>query len=127
MFSFFPSKSGMRTSNVVSGLTFLIVLMVFAQNEAPPSDKSSLSTEVITQCFSFINLIDSARRLGSFWSTGPGFPVFTPQNLHERVQISPKIINVAVPLFQHSPMFGHVPLVQMVCNLYFSTIFLTLE
>jgi len=32
------------------------------------------------------------------------------------VQISPKIINVAVLLLQHSALFGHRPLLQIVCN-----------
>ncbi|SBV92717.1 conserved hypothetical protein [uncultured Dysgonomonas sp.] len=52
-----------------------------------------------------------------------GRPVFVLQNLHERVHISPPIINVAVPLPQHSPMFGQRPLVQIVCNPCDSTIF----
>ncbi len=33
----------------------------------------------------------------------------------------PKIIKVAVPSVQHSPMFGQLPEVQMVCSLYWST------
>ena len=48
-------------------------------------------------------------------------PVFTPQKPHERVQIFPKIINVAVPSPQHSPILGQLPDVQMVFNLYLST------
>src|SRR3954454_6169283 len=38
------------------------------------------------------------------------------QNPHDRVQTSPRIINVAVPAAQHSPMFGHLALWQTVCN-----------
>jgi hypothetical protein len=37
------------------------------------------------------------------------------------VQIFPKIINVAVPSPQHSPIFGQLPEVQMVCKSYLST------
>jgi hypothetical protein len=62
---------------------------------------------------------------GSSGSGGFGLPVATPQNLQLRVQISPKIINVAVPLFQHSPILGQLPLVQMVCRWLRSTRFRT--
>ena len=37
-----------------------------------------------------------------------GRPVATAQNLHARVQMSPRIMNVAVPAPQHSPIFGHL-------------------
>ena len=47
--------------------------------------------------------------------------VATAQKEQERVQILPKIINVAVPAPQHSPMFGQFPLSQIVCNLCVST------
>jgi hypothetical protein len=59
-------------------------------------------------------LIDSASLKGSSGSGGAGFPVLTPQNLQFRVQISPRIMNVAVPLLQHSPILGQFPLEQMV-------------
>lgn len=39
----------------------------------------------------------------------------------------PKIIKVAVPAPQHSPIFGQFPLSQMVCNWYWSTKPLTLR
>jgi ABC-type uncharacterized transport system permease subunit len=64
---------------------------------------------------------------GSFSSGGSGVPVLVAQNLHDRVQTSPKIKKVAVPKLQHVPMFGHFPLLQMVCNLCASTIFLIFE
>jgi hypothetical protein len=35
-----------------------------------------------------------------------GFPVFTLQKPQRRVQVSPRIMKVAVPRSQHSPMFG---------------------
>src|SRR5688500_10033368 len=38
------------------------------------------------------------------------------QKPHERVHTSPRIISVAVPAFQHSPMFGHLALSQTVCS-----------
>src|SRR5690606_33684261 len=50
-----------------------------------------------------------------------GRPVFTPQKPQERVQIFPKIIKVAVPSPQHSPILGQLPEVQMVFNWYLST------
>ena len=82
----------------------------------PPSFKSSLSTDVITACFILINLIERATFSGSSHSTVSGLPVLTPQKPQERVHIFPKIINVAVPSPQHSPIFGQLPLVQIVFN-----------
>ena len=58
--------------------------------------------------------MDSANLRGSSGSGGSGRPVMVLQNLQERVQISPNIIKVAVPLFQHSLIFGQRPLEQMV-------------
>src|SRR5690554_2369966 len=95
--------------------------MVSAQMVDPPSFKSSLSTEVITQCLTSINFTDRATRFGSSISTGSGRPVATAQNEHERVQILPRIIKVAVPAPQHSPILGQFPLSQIVCNLCSST------
>ena len=40
----------------------------------------------------------------------------TAQKPQLRVQTLPKIIKVAVPDPQHSPIFGQFPLSQMVCN-----------
>jgi hypothetical protein len=61
--------------------------------------------------------MDNASLSGSCQSAGPGFPVLTEQNLQARVQTSPSIMKVAVPTFQHSPMFGQLPLLHIVCNL----------
>ena len=58
--------------------------------------------------------IDSATLTGSLLSSGRGFPVHVLQNLHERVHMAPPIINVAVPLPQHSPILGQRPLLQIV-------------
>ncbi len=103
------------------GFDLRIASTVSAQIIEPPSFKSSLSTEVITACLIFISLMDLATFSGSSHSTVSGRPVLTPQKPQERVQIFPKIINVAVPSPQHSPMFGQLPLVQIVFNLYLST------
>src|ERR1035437_5174462 len=58
-------------------------------------------------------------------STGFGIPVATLQSPQDRVRIFPKIINVAVPAPQHSPIFGQFPLSQIVCNLCEATIWRT--
>src|SRR5690606_32658050 len=113
-FSHCPLKSGINVSNVVSGLSLRIALMVSAQMVDPPSFRSSRSTDVITQCFTCISFTELATLLGSSRSTASGRPVATAQNEQERVQMFPKIIKVAVPAPQHSPMFGQLPLSQMV-------------
>jgi hypothetical protein len=51
--------------------------------------------------------------------------VATAQKEQERVQMFPRIIKVAVPAPQHSPILGQLPLSQMVCNLCLSTSDLT--
>ena len=112
-----PLKSGINVSMVSSGFFSFTRRTVVAQNAAPPSSRSSLSTLVITQCFNPIFSMVSASRSGSPRSTiPPGLPVFTLQNRHARVHTSPKIIKVAVPLPQHSERLGHLPLTQIVCN-----------
>ena len=87
----------------------------------PISFKSSRSTLVKTACLIPIILIERATFSGSSQSTVSGLPVFTPQNPQERVQMFPKIINVAVPSPQHSPILGQLPEVQIVFRLYLST------
>ncbi|MCY1538378.1 hypothetical protein D9M68_739140 [compost metagenome] len=109
-----PLKSGINVSNVVSGLSLRIAFSVSAQITDPPSFKSSRSTEVITQCLTCMSLTEVATRLGSSVSTARGLPVATAQKEQERVQMFPKIMNVAVPAPQHSPMLGQFPLSQMV-------------
>ena len=69
----------------------------------------------------FIIFIDLATFSGSDQSNDSGLPVFTPQNPHDLVQIFPKIIKVAVPSPQHSPMLGQLPEAQIVLSLYLST------
>src|SRR3954454_1180253 len=49
---------------------------------------------------------ERATRAGSSGSCHVGLPVLTLQKPQRRVQVSPRIMNVAVPRSQHSPMFG---------------------
>src|SRR6266568_5725708 len=70
----------------------------------------------MTTCFNFIRRTASATRCGSPSSSVKGFAVVTAQNPHARVQRSPAIMKVAVPLLQHSQRFGHCALSQTVCK-----------
>ena len=54
-------------------------------------------------------------------STRPGARRVDPAEEQERVQILPKIIKVAVPCPQHSPILGQLPEVQIVLSWYLST------
>src|SRR6478752_8601398 len=121
MFLSIPWKSGIRVSKVVVGFILRMAFTVSIQMIEPPSFKSSRSTLVTTACLMFIILIERATFSGSSQSTVSGLPVFTPQNPQERVHVFPKIMNVAVPSPQHSPMFGQLPEVQIVFKLYLST------
>ena len=49
---------------------------------------------------------ERATRAGSSGSFQVGLPLRTLQKPQRRVQVSPRIMNVAVPRCQHSPMFG---------------------
>ena len=60
--------------------------------------------------------IASPTRTGSAVSTSAGRPWDTAQYEQARVQTSPRIMNVAVPWFQHSPMFGHCASSHTVCR-----------
>src|SRR5204862_7768892 len=90
--------------------------IVSAKWSAPPSRRSSRATAVITICRNRNRFTASATRCGSSASSANGFAVVTAQNPHARVQRSPAIMNVAVPLLQHSQRFGHCALSQTVCN-----------
>jgi hypothetical protein len=59
---------------------------------------------------------ERATRAGSSGSFHVGLPVLTLQKPHRRVHVSPRIMNVAVPRCQHSPMFGHAASWQTVCR-----------
>src|SRR5699024_4073811 len=103
-----PPISDGSTSIVVYGFSSLTRLTVSAYTFEPASFRSSLATAVMTTCFRFISLTDSATRFGSSQSSSFGRPVLTAQNLQARVQTAPRIMNVAVRLSaQHSWMFGH--------------------
>src|SRR4029078_11506381 len=58
----------------------------------------------------------SARWRGSSASGASGRPCATSQNGQRRVQMSPRIMKVAVPLPQHSAIFGQVASSHTVCN-----------
>ena len=74
---------------------------------APKSGRSSRSTEVTTAWRSPIRATASPTRRGSSASMSPPRrPLFTAQKAQARVQTSPRIMKVAVPWPQHSPMFG---------------------
>src|SRR6187401_3806125 len=67
----------------------------------------------------------SATRWGSSQSRGSGRPVATAQKPQLLVQIFPRIMKVAVPAPQHSPILGQLPLSQIVWSLCVSTRLLT--
>ena len=81
--------------------------MVSAQCAAPPSSRSSRSTQVMTVCSRLSSASMVATRSGSPGSGGNGRPVATSQKRHERVQVSPRIMIVSARRVQHSPMLGH--------------------
>ena len=112
-----PRKSGTSISTRIPGLNALVCRTHSAKCAAPPSRTSSRSTEVITTYFSAIARIASANWRGSSTSRGLGRPCATSQNGQRRVQISPMIINVAVPPPKHSLKFGHAASSQTVLSL----------
>ena len=59
---------------------------------------------------------ERATRAGSSGSFHVGLPVCTLQKPQRRVQVSPRIMNVAVPRSQHSPTFGQAASWQTVCR-----------
>src|SRR5436305_13445646 len=77
---------------------------------------SSRSTLMITACRSIIRATDRATRASAIGSYHVGVPVLTLQNPHRLVSVSPRIMNVAVPRCQHSPMFGHAASWHTVCR-----------
>jgi len=90
--------------------------MVSAQIAAPPSGSSSRLTEVMTTKSRSMAATASATRRGSSVSSSGGRPVLMWQKPHDRVQVSPRIISVATPFDQHSPMFGQLASWQTVCR-----------
>ena len=59
---------------------------------------------------------ERATRSGSSGSFQVGLPVLTLQKPQRRVQVSPRIMNVAVPRSQHSPTLGQAASWQTVCS-----------
>ena len=116
------SRSGIRSSITAPGFCVRMARTVWAQCAAPPSGRSSRVTEVTTTYLSFISATLSATRRGSSASGARGCPVFVAQKRQPRVQMSPRIMKVAVLRLQHSALFGHMPLLQIVCNACLSTI-----
>ena len=92
---------------------------------APPSGKSSLSTEVKTAYFNPSFLTASETLSGSLISSPIGLPDLTAQYLQALVHISPNIIKVAVLLSQHSPILGHFASAQTVFKEFLFIKFLT--
>ena len=103
---------------VVVGLAARIAWMTFTNCDAPPSGRSSRSTEVTTMCCSPICAAASATFCGSIASTARGIPVLTLQNAQARVQVSPRIMTVACFFDQHSPMFGQAASSHTVVRLF---------
>ena len=99
-------KSGVSTSMVVAGVAARMARIVCAKCSAPPSARSSRSTDVMTTCASPSSATAAATLVGSALSNGPGSPVATLQKAQARVQVSPMIIMVAWLCAQHSPMLG---------------------
>ncbi len=83
-----------------------IARMVSAKIREPPSGRSSRATLVTTTCSRRIAPTASATRRGSSSSNQVGRPVLTAQKPQARVQVSPRIMIVAVRWSQHSPMLG---------------------
>ena len=106
----------MSTSTLQPGAMRRIERITPTKALAPRSGRSSRSTLVITACRSPIRFTDCATRSGSSGSWKVGLPVFTLQKPQRRVQVSPRIMNVAVPRSQHSPMLGHAASWQTVCS-----------
>ena len=112
-----PMKSGISTSMLVPGERRRIQRIVAAKIAAPPSGRSSRLTDVMTACVRRICATALATRIGSSASgAASGRPVFTAQKPQARVQVSPRIMKVAVPASQHSPMFGQRASSQTVCR-----------
>src|SRR5262249_22466760 len=91
---------------VVCGVRARMAAMVAAKCWAPPSSRSSRSTEVMTMCVRPSSATAKATFSGSFGSRACGSPVRTLQKAQARVQVSPMIIMVAWCPAQHSAMLG---------------------
>ncbi len=90
--------------------------MVSAKCCAPPSARSSRSTEVTTIWAKPSLAVASPTWAGSSASSAPGSPVLTLQKAQARVQVSPMIMKVACFFSQHSPIFGQPASSHTVCR-----------
>ena len=100
-----PWKSGIKTS-IVTWHRWRILWMVAAKWVAPPSARSSRVTDVITTCLRPSDRTALPICSGSFLSGATGEPHSTAQKPQLRVQVLPKIRNVAVLSEKHSHWFG---------------------
>ena len=91
---------------MVPGAAARMAVITAAMCAAPPSARSSRSTEVMTTWRSPSAATASATRDGSVASSASGWPVRTLQKAQARVHTSPMIIMVAWRWDQHSPMLG---------------------
>src|SRR6185437_13181021 len=112
----FLRKSGVSTSIVVAGASARIASMVRTKCPAPPSSRSSRSTDVTTIWASPSRATASATCCGSCGSSRSGLPVATLQKVQARVQTLPRIITVACFCFQHSPILGQAASSQTVLS-----------
>lgn len=117
-----PAKSPVSASTSIWGALLLIFMIVSAKCAAPPSAKSSRSTDVRTTYPNPHRLSASAVFSGSWGSNAAGLLlVFTEQNRQPRVHVSPinMIVAVAALLLdppQQSLMLGHRASSHTVCK-----------
>ena len=114
-----PRKSGVRHSTKMWGARALMPRTVRAKWSAPPSGRSSRSTDVSTTYPTPHAATAAAVCSGSSGSGGAGVAaVLTAQKRQPRVQVSPSSMMVAVPdpPFQHSPTFGQRASSHTVCR-----------
>src|SRR5215469_4789468 len=117
MLSYEPWKSGTSTSTR-AGVGFdLIAHSVAAKCAAPPSGRSSRSTDVTTTCCRPSRATAAAIRRGSSASSGRTLPCATAQYGQLRVHTSPISMKVAVRCEKHSPIFGQHASWQTECSL----------
>src|SRR5258708_5809159 len=112
-----PWKSGTSTSTRAGSGFALIACAVAAKCAAPPSGRSSRSTDVTTTCCKPSRATASAIRRGSSASSGPTLPCATAQYGQFRVHTSPISMKVAVRCAKHSPIFGQHASWQTACSL----------
>src|SRR5271156_1846654 len=111
-----PWKSGTSTSTRAGAGFDLIARAVAAKCDAPPSARSSRSTDVTTTCCKPSLATASAIRRGSSASSGRTLPCATAQYGQLRVHTSPISMKVAVRCEKHSPMLGQHASWQTECN-----------